>query len=239
LPAMPQGARTARIADAGAVPRLFGGDVDGLGMPAGMPAGTVSAPGATAQLIDTPTQEDALRLIATTMQRDAMAPEIHGLARALTKGCPARNDWCELKAIYDGIKNGRSDLKPYGLENGLRYLADSRTDVDGEPTDVFFSPTRVLAMLKKGENGFDCDDHTMLVGALAKAAGFRAGARAYGQGPDGYEHVFAIALIPKRGPWNYDAQGRVDESHVVGLDTTVPSARAGWQPPRGDVFTAL
>jgi len=95
-------------------------------------------------------------------------------------------------------------------------------------------------MLKRGENGGDCDDHTVLVGALAKACGFRAGARAYGQGgAGGYEHVYAIVLIPKRGPWTADAQGRIDESHVVGLDSTVPYARAGWQPPVGDVFTAL
>lgn len=188
--------------------------------------------------IEAPTQQAALDVIASFIDNDAMDPGLQALARALTARCPARDDWAELKAIYQGVKSGRSDLAPFGLARGLRYMADARTGADGAETDVFFAPSKVLAMLKAGQNGFDCDDATMFVGALAKNCGFRVGARAYGEGDAmGYEHVYPVALIPKRGPWKQDKDGRYDESHVVGLDITVPEARVGWQPPRGDVYT--
>lgn len=213
-----------------------------------------SAPGRAAiqgvqdvQYVDAPTQEDSLEVMASIVEGDAMESALQGLARLLTKTCPARSDWCELRAIYNGVKLGqdqsgrqRSDLKAYGLDKGLRYLADARTGPDGAETDVFFKPSRTIAMLQRGENGADCDDQAMLIAALGKDCGFRMGLRAYGEGDvHGYEHVYAIALIPKRGPWKANAQSKIDESHVVGLDTTVPSARTGWQPPVGEVFTVL
>jgi hypothetical protein len=239
-----------QILGAAQVARLFGGNADASGLPTGRFAFGDAAPtGGNVRVesgsdgvtyVECPAQEDALQLIATLAERDAMDPQLQGLARAITANVPPRNDWSELKAIYDACKKGRADLARYGLQGGLRYLADARTGGDGSATDVFFAPTRVLAMLQRGENGFDCDDCTMFIMALVKNCGFRAGARAYGQGAvSGFEHVFPVALISKRGPWKTDDQNRVDESHVVGLDVTVPQARLGWQPPHGDVFTAL
>lgn len=199
-----------------------------------------AAGGAGVQYVDTPTQEDALSVIVSLIGSGAQDAGMQALARAITAKAPARNDWAELTAIFYACKNGRPDLAPFGLQNGLRYMADARTDDQGGETDVFFAPPRVLTMLKAGQNGFDCDDQTMFVAALAKNCGFRVGARAYGEGDvAGFEHVYAVALIPKRGPWAEDAQGRIDESHVVGLDTTVPYATPGWQPPQGNVYTQL
>lgn len=229
---------------------VFGGSADALGLPnervapatvyGDAPQTAIEGSSDDVQYVDTPTQEAALQLIASIIEDGAMSSDIQGLARLLASKCPARNDWCELTALYNGVKTGRADLKPYGLSNGMRYMADARTGPDGGETDVFFKPAYILSMLRKGENGFDCDDATIFVGALAKDCGFRVGARAYGEGKvHGYEHVYPIALIPKRGPWATDDQGRIDESHIVGLDITVPYARVGWQPPRGDVFTAM
>lgn len=241
-----------RAGDAQQVAAIFGARVSARGLPLGDVDDGALAPGpvtvydgdsAPAGLtpIEAPSQEDSLEVMAALVDSDSMNLVLQGLARALTKNCPARNDWCELTAIYNGVKNGRSDLGAYGLLNGLRYLADARTGADGSETDVFFKPSRLIAMLQKGENGADCDDQSMLVAALAKNCGFRVGLRAYGEGDvaGGYEHVYPIALIPKRGPWKTDSQGRIDESLIVGMDTTVPQARVGWQPPAGNVFTVM
>jgi hypothetical protein len=67
------------------------------------------------------------------------------------------------------------------------------------------------------------------VAALAAAVGFRTGLRAYGpKNGKGYSHVYAVAFVPKRAP-----------ERTVGLDTTVPYAKVGWQPPKGRVMTAV
>jgi hypothetical protein len=77
----------------------------------------------------------------------------------------------------------------------------------------------------------NCDEHTILVAALCGAIGFKVGARAYGPDPKKqvFEHVYAVVAMPKRGPWK--------PSDIVGMDTTVPDASVGWQPPKGAVLT--
>src|SRR5712664_687035 len=129
-----------RINDAGSVPRIFGGRTNPAGMPLGAPsfgakkARVEGSSSGEVSYIDTPSQEDALGLIAKIMEEGAMAAEIQGLARAITKGCPARNDWCELRAIFEAVKNGRkgsrlvrSRQRP-ALPRGRAHRRPGRTD---------------------------------------------------------------------------------------------------------------
>jgi hypothetical protein len=53
------------------------------------------------------------------------------------------------------------------------------------------------------------------------------GCRAWGSTRGEYTHVYAVAGYPKKNP-----------SEDVGLDTTVPKATVGWEPPDGFVLTA-
>lgn len=73
----------------------------------------------------------------------------------------------------------------------------------------------------------NCDDHTMLLMSLCAALGWRMGARAWGRDSSGFAHVYAVAAYPKRPPCE----------RVVGMDTTVPEADLGWEPPKANVLT--
>ena len=75
----------------------------------------------------------------------------------------------------------------------------------------------------------NCDDHTALIVALTGSIGFRCGLRAWGKARSkGFVHVYPVVLFPKLPPYE----------RTVGLDTTVPEASVGWEPPRGNVLTA-
>lgn len=95
-------------------------------------------------------------------------------------------------------------------KKSIRYMADVRG------IDTYQSPMR-----SREWGGGDCDDHLSDLIATATAAGFRAGARIIS--PDGreYTHTYAIVGVPKEEP-----------TRVVTLDTTVPSAYPGWEPPK-------
>jgi transglutaminase-like putative cysteine protease len=100
---------------------------------------------------------------------------------------------------------------------------------DSRYADQFTGPARMLEECAQGSCAGDCDDHAALVAALAGAVGFRSGLRAYGpKNKNGYSHVYAVAYVPKRHP-----------TDLVALDTTVPHADVGWQPPKGRVMTAV
>ena len=169
-------------------------------------------------------QSKALTKIAELIAKGASEPAIVRAARAITRECDARDDRCELEAIFEAVKNG-TDAVP-GLKNGLRYVADPRT------TDYYVGAVRTLEECRAGACAGDCDEHTILVGALCASIGFKAGARAYGPDPKQrmFEHVYAVVAGPKkRGPWG--ANG------VIGMDTSTDEASVGWQPPKGAVLT--
>jgi hypothetical protein len=69
---------------------------------------------------------------------------------------------------------------------------------------------------------------TALVIALAGSLGWKCGARAWGKTADGYSHVYPVVAFPKRPPFQ----------KIVGLDTTVPDSKVGWEPPKAHVLTA-
>lgn len=155
------------------------------------------------------------------MEKASIHPLINRVAKQLTDDCEARDDNCELQRIYDAVKYG--DPRVASLRRGVRYLSDARF------ADQFYSPVRLLSECARGACAGDCDDHAALVAALCASIGFRVGLRAYGpKNRKGYSHVYAVAYTPKRYP-----------TKTVGLDTTVPNANVGWQPPKGRVMTAV
>jgi len=178
-------------------------------------------------LIDAGTQENSLRLMAELAQRAAINPSVVIIAKQLTQGCEDRDDACELDAIFDAVKNGNEYVTP--LRNGLRYVRDPRF------ADYFTSPVDLLQQCRIGACAGDCDDHAMMIVALTAALGWKAGLRAYGETNDGFSHVYAVVASPKLPE---RINGKLRWKKVLALDTTVPRATVGWEPPEANVLTA-
>lgn len=171
-------------------------------------------------------QRDALGKIAVLIRNGSIDQRIMQAAKAITRGCAARDDLCELESLFDAVRNGSSRV-PW-LRAGVRYVADSYS------FDTFHGVGSLITLCESGACAFDCDDTTILIGSLAAALGFKVGARAWGQSKkqDGeYQHVYAVACVPKAGPWPRNYFGH-------GLDTTVPEAAVGWEPEGGHIMTA-
>jgi len=164
-------------------------------------------------------QREALRQLAELTQRSSVHPRVHEAALRIISDCEQRDDECELEAIFQAVKHGTDKVK--GMENGVKYVADPRF------ADHFTAPYRILEQLARGVNGFDCDDHTALICALAANVGFHVGLRVWGPTPDEFVHVYAVVGLPKRKP-----------KKVVGLDSTVDESYVGWEPPDGSILTA-
>lgn len=177
-------------------------------------------------MVEARSQGDALVEIERLILKGSIHPKILQAAKAITSDCDPRDDLCEIEAIYSAVKHGTNRV-PW-LRKGVRYVADSYAH------DAFHGVASQIDLCRDGACAFDCDDQTILVGALASAIGFKVGARAWGPGTrqsDEYQHVYAVVAIPKNGPWPRDYYGH-------GLDTTVPSAGVGWEPSGGHVMTA-
>jgi hypothetical protein len=168
-------------------------------------------------------QSDALAKIAGLIRKGSVDPRIVQAARAITRDCAARDDLCELEALYEAVKHG--DRRVAWLRRGMRYVADPHS------FDTFSTVNAIIRDCSDGSCAADCDDHTVLMGSLAAAVGFKVGARAWGPGRGDYQHVYAVALLPKSGPWDRGYYGH-------GLDTTVPRFFVGDEPPGGHILTA-
>lgn len=147
-------------------------------------------------------------------------PRVRKAAFQVITDCKSRDDLCELRAIYNAVKNG--DERVAGLEKGLKYVADPLG------SDYFIAPHRMLEWCEDGACAEDCDSHAMLITAMAGAVGFHVGLRAWGNlKRKGFQHVYGVVHFPKREPYQKE----------IALDTTVPEAEVGWQPPRGRIDT--
>jgi hypothetical protein len=180
----------------------------------------------SARLVDVTSQRQALVKIAELIRSGSIDRRIIVAAKTITRDCDARDDLCELEAIFKAVKEG--DARIPWLRRGVRYVADSYS------FDVYNGVGSLIDLCSSGACGGDCDDHTILVGALAASLGFRVGARAFGKGSDqsdDYQHVYPVAAIPKSGPWPRNYFGH-------GMDTTVPRSYVGWEPEGGHIMTA-
>jgi hypothetical protein len=181
-----------------------------------VPVNPYSTVGTKAKIFSLPgDQKNALLQLRAVAQPDVAHPLVRERALQMVSICEARNDLCEVEAVFDAVKNGRPDVP--GFERGVKYVADPNW------ADLFHAPHKIIEMLQQGINGFDCDDHTALVCALLGSIGFTTGMLAYGPpGSDEFIHVLAVVKLPKR------LTGQVS---MAGLDTTVDEATVGWLPP--------
>lgn len=172
-----------------------------------------------ARYVNARDQVGALKILAKLTRDSLLEPHLATVRRAalaITQDCPARDDWCELEAIFEGVKHGNPNVP--GLEKGMRYVADPLL------YDLFTSPYRILTLCKEGRCAGDCDDQSSLVAALAASIGFQAGLNAWGRKLNEPDHVFAVVRFPKKRP-----------TGIVALDTSadVGETEVGWHPPGG------
>ena len=131
--------------------------------------------------------------------RDPLARTI--MADAV-RGCPERDDWCEIQAAY------------WAFRNHGRYTGDTR-DLDTYQT-----------LRRTWELGiYDCDDATIGLMTMLISIGFKAGAKIISQDGKTYGHVYAVVEMPREGATNQNRR-------IIPLDATVPSAVPGWEAPR-------
>ena len=139
-------------------------------------------------------------------------PQLRALALRITKGCPARDDTCEAKAIYDWVRKN------------IRYTGDIAVHkVNGrkgptESVDLFQTAQRTVEM-----GGGDCDDHFVLVATLAILNGIQAKMRVtspYLWGKDNFTHIYPVLGLPKNDPRRW-----------IAADTTLSGDRFGVEVP--------
>jgi hypothetical protein len=177
-------------------------------------------------LLDISTQEQALVQLAKLTAEDTFDPIVRRAAIKIVRKCKARDDVCELSALFEAVKHGDKQIP--GLENGVKYMSDNFW-VDG-----FVSPAQMLRDCEAGACAEDCDSQGALMAALAGSLGFRVGVRAWGpSGESGFAHIYAVAIVPKDEP-------DLSKCYEFGLDTSadVGDSHAGWQPDEGNVATA-
>jgi hypothetical protein len=164
-------------------------------------------------------QREALTELAKLVERGSVDPRVRAAAIILSKECKARDESCEIEAVFTAVKRG--DPRIRGLGQGVKYVNDNPV------ADGFVGPGRLLQNCAEGACAEDCDGHAALICSLLLNLGFVVALRAYGKsGSKGYEHVYAMVRSKKTGKF-------------LGLDTTVPKSYVGWEPPKGNVLTAV
>ena len=170
-------------------------------------------------------QREALTILVGLVQKSVDNPLVVSAARKIVQSCRAKDDQCELVAIYEAVKNGTSAVR--GLKHGLRYVSDPIQ------TDWFQGADRILKQCEAGICAGDCDEAAVLTAALAAAIGFPVGLRIWGHaGRSDYEHIYSCAGFPKLGAPR-------DPRQWLAMDTTVEAAYVGWDPPTGRWATAI
>lgn len=106
--------------------------------------------------------------------RDPMMRQIGLLT---TRACPARNDLCELEAIFNFVARN------------VRYTGDITFK------DTFQSALRTLQF-----GGGDCDDHSILNAVLAMENNYQAKWRITSNTGRTWDHIYMMAGIPKHRP---------------------------------------
>lgn len=113
-------------------------------------------------------------------------------------GCPARDDVCEAKAIFDWV----SGHVRYTGDTGAHALSPGGPV---EPVDEFQAAGRTVEF-----RGGDCDDHAVLNATLAIKNGFPAKFRITSNTGDSWDHIYTLVGVPKLDPQRW-----------VALDTTL------------------
>jgi hypothetical protein len=104
-------------------------------------------------------------------------PEMRRLGLSVVQQCPARDDMCELGAIFEFVARN------------IRYTGD----IAGK--DTFQSALRTLQYA-----GGDCDDHSVLNAVLAMENGFDTKFRITSNTGASWDHIYTMAGVPKHAP---------------------------------------
>jgi hypothetical protein len=104
-------------------------------------------------------------------------PEMRRIGLAVTEVCKARDDRCELMAIYDFVKRN------------IRYTGDVTNK------DTFQSAYRTMQM-----GGGDCDDFSILIAVLSLVNGFQTKFRITSNYGSSWDHIMCLAGLPKLEP---------------------------------------
>ena len=130
--------------------------------------------------------------------------------------CPARDDICEARAIYNWV----SSHVRYTGDTGAHALSPGGPV---EAVDEFQSAPKTVEF-----KGGDCDDHAILNATLAIKNGFPAKFRITSNHGDSWDHIYAMVGVPKLAPTKW-----------IALDTTlgdpgrgVPLRQFNVQPKR-------
>ena len=118
---------------------------------------------------------------------------VRNQALAIVRGLPSKDFNAELFTLWRWV------------DTEIRFVRDIRG------VETLQTPQRTLEL---GQG--DCDDHAILIAALAETLGFPTRFHALGFEPGIYQHVMTEARL--RGKW-------------ISLETTVPGAYIGWYPP--------
>jgi len=147
------------------------------------------------------TARDRIDIMFMQVAKSIRDPLARTIIAEAVRGCPERDDWCEVQAIY------------WAFRNHGRYTGDVR-DIDTYQT-----------LRRTWELGiYDCDDATICLMALLLSAGFRAGAKIIAQDGKTFNHVYAVVELPRT---DLSKSNR----RIVPLDATVPHAVPGWEAP--------
>lgn len=104
-------------------------------------------------------------------------PYMRQLGLLVTRACAARNDMCELQAVFDFV-----------VKN-VRYTGD-----------IAFKDTFQTALRTLQYGGGDCDDHSVLCAVLAMENGFQTKFRITSNTGATWDHIYCLAGVPKHDP---------------------------------------
>lgn len=161
--------------------------------------------------------DERVRFIKERVQKDSLKPVVREKALAvLTRKCPVGNgkvDWCvepknyeaEIKALYNAVQDPNSPI-------ALRYTRDHVY------VDQFTAADKLMRL-----NGGDCDDGTILLGAMLRTVGYPIKMRVIqDKGSPTWSHIYLLVGIPPGG----------GSMKWVPLDWSVyPYKPPGWEAP--------
>jgi hypothetical protein len=125
--------------------------------------------------------------------------------------CPARDDMCEARAIFDWTSNPENlrytgDVGPHALSPGGPV----------EAIDLFSSARRAIEM-----RGEDCDGHAVVNATLGAQNGFPVKFRITSNTGETWDHIYTMFGVPK-----------IDPTRWIAIDTTLGPGRFNKQPAR-------
>lgn len=104
-------------------------------------------------------------------------PLMRQIGLMVTQHCPPRDDYCELKAVFD-----------FTAAN-VRYTGD-----------IVFKDTFQTGLRTLQYGGGDCDDHSILNAVLAMENGFQTKFRITSNAGKTWDHIYLLAGVPKHNP---------------------------------------